>query len=401
MPAIPSDVLSAAHFIMRHLYRPVELDNGARFFAVAETEHTFGGDDWLWADDNAKVLEFVSRPDIWRLYPDQPLEMLRFVEAMCHGPFIFRRVAAPRLDRVEGTGPVGRFEHSLMHIRADLPNGLVTAGVRFHDGRTADNLLLTGNNVEFTHKRRRVRINPKGALTDIAAEQKGDRLTLRLSGDLVFSALWRKIRLGRITYVYTIDARSMLIGVEATLEVDARAAVSDVVLSIGHDQLSHGYNGVRYDTLAAKLAGGNTKFVAADKTRLILPAAGASYYEIAQAEIAGFALAVHTVPREPARLAEFDIRVAEPGKLHLVRARYRFDGSCRGATLKVGEDKLLTSGGFYDRVDDYAELMQHALKAGAQPSVFDYSVSYDYGAEINAFAKCFAAAEHEDFAGRG
>jgi hypothetical protein len=110
-------------------------------------------------------------------------------------------------------------------------------------------------------------------------------------------------------------------------------------------------------------------------------------------------LCVHSAPRDPDRLAEIEVQIAESGWLHLARARYRFDGPCRGARLAVAEDKMLTAGGFYDRVGDYAELMRHALaQRSSQRAVVDYSVSYDYGAEINAFAKCFAVCTGEDAA---
>jgi hypothetical protein len=204
--------------------------------------------------------------------------------------------------------------------------------------------------------------------------------------------LQRRSRLGRVSYVYTIDARSMVIGIEAALEVDPAAAVSDVVLTIGQDQLSHGHNGVFYNTLAANRPGAEPLFVPAGEPGYkVLPVGGASYYSIAQPELAGFALGVHSLPREPERLAEIETIVQARGWWHLVSARYRFPGDCRGARLVAAEDKMLTAGGFYDRIADYEELLRTAVAAGPSPvAVIDYSVSYDYGAEINAFAKCFA-----------
>ena len=71
------------------------------FFAVPETEHPIDGDTWFWSDDNAKVLEFLARPELWRRYPAESAEILRFVQAMCRGPFMFRRVSPPRLDEAE------------------------------------------------------------------------------------------------------------------------------------------------------------------------------------------------------------------------------------------------------------------------------------------------------------
>jgi hypothetical protein len=400
MPPLPTEALSPAEFIIRHLYRPLEVSEAARFSAVTETEHLVGGDNWFWLDDNAKVLEFMSRPEVWRRYPDETLEMLRFVRWMCQGPFMFRRVSTPRLERTgDGDGLLSgaQYVHSLMHVRRDLRQGMVAVGVRFHDIRTADNLLLTGNVVRFTHRGRRYSIDVEDAVTEVDAIEQGHTLTLRHSSELSFKPRSGWQLLGRISYVYTFDARAMLFGVEVELEVDPAADIADVELTIGHDHLSHGLNDVRYDTVAAEIPGGTPiSFAAAAPGRHRLPAAGASYYSMAQAEIAGFALAIHTAPRQPERLTELEVHVTQQGKLHLVRACYRFPGPCRGDRLAIGEDKLLTAGGFYSRIAEYAELMHQAVAAKpGQRAALDYSVSYDYGAEINAFAKCFAVASAE------
>ena len=72
MPPLPTEALSPAEFIVRHLFRPLEVSEVARFSAVTETEHLVGGDNWFWLDDNAKVLEFMSRPEVWRRTSSKP-----------------------------------------------------------------------------------------------------------------------------------------------------------------------------------------------------------------------------------------------------------------------------------------------------------------------------------------
>jgi len=213
MPEIPTDAMAAAEFIVRHLYRPVEVADDAQFFAATETAELVGGDNWFWLDDNAKVLEFLSRPEVWRRFPEQTLEMLRFVRWMCQGPFMLRRISSPRLERTgDGESLVtgAQHIHSLMRIRRDLPRGMVAVGVRFHDIRSADNLLLTGNVVSFAHRGRRYRVAVEDAIRDIAESRQGDVLSLRHTSELSFRVRSTERRLGRITYEYKIDARSML-----------------------------------------------------------------------------------------------------------------------------------------------------------------------------------------------
>ena len=68
---------------------------------------------------------------------------------MCRGPFIFRRVSTPRLEAIPGEIEhrglrLSGYIHSLMQLKFNLKLGGVIAGVRFHDERSVDNLILTG-----------------------------------------------------------------------------------------------------------------------------------------------------------------------------------------------------------------------------------------------------------------
>src|SRR5712691_6193982 len=391
------DPVAAAEFIVQRLYRKLSFgDSDCR--AVAETEYPFGGDDWYWTDDNAKVVELLARPEIRRRYSTEMDEIVRFLRVMCRGPFIFRRVSRPRLLLTQQNGSETSFYHSLMHLRCDLAHGAVIAGLRFHDNRTADNLLFHTNCVEFTYRGRKYTLPVEPAIDDVAAVLNGYRLELRYHGDLYFKP-WRKDRrVGRISYVYSIDARSMVINVEVALEVDASADIADVVLTVGHDHLSHGINEVHYSQVFAKQPGSDAlRFAASAPGHEILPAAGAEYYSIVQAEIAGYALAAHSAPREPGLLAEIELLTRDPGRLHFARARYRFAGACRGRRLVVVEDKMLTAGGFYDRVDDYNRLLHDAVASrSVHDTAIDFSVSYDYGAELNAFAHYFVALSQQN-----
>jgi hypothetical protein len=387
MQLLPTDTVPAAEFLLRHMYRPLDLAEG-RFFAVPETANPIGGDVWFWSDDNAKILEFLSRPELWRRFPRETGEILRFVKAMCRDAFIFRRVSPPRLDEIERKGPVATYRHSLMNIRFDLSRGAVLAGLRFHDERNYDNVLLTGNRVEFIYKRRRFVVPVETQISRVEATQHDKTLLLRYSAELVFRPRWRDIRLGQITYSYIFDGRSMLIEAEAALEIDAGVQVSDVVLTIGHDQLGQ----FLYTTVAADAPASATPLlIAGQPGRLTLDWAGASYYQIRQGHISGDALAIHTLPREPQRLAGITTVVNRRGILHHVAARYAFPGPHSGARLVAAEHKLLTGGGFYERIADYAGFMRDAIaKQAIQNAACDLSTSYDYGSKINAFAKCFA-----------
>ena len=391
MTLIPTDTFAAAEFLVRHMYRPIEFGNGESFFAIAETELPIEGDSWFWTDDNAKVLEFLSRPELWHRFPSQTAEILRFVRAMCHGPLIFRRVSPPRLEPAEKQGAISSYRHSLMNIKYDLTRGAIIVGLRFHDERNSDHLLLTGNRVEFTYRRRRFSLRVEPAISDVDAKQDGHTLRLRHSSDLHFKSRWKELRLGRITYAYTIDARSMFIDAEVTLEIESSIQATDVVLTIGHDQPGRMY----YRTIVTDIAPtAKPLFCAGIPGRRLHNVADASYYLIRQPHISGDCFAIHSMSLVPERLSEIQTVVRRLGWLGRTVARYSFPGLQCGARLVVGERKLLTGGGFYDRMADYAALMRGEVSAASsQHAVCDLSTSYDYGSKINAFAKCFAVSK--------
>jgi hypothetical protein len=266
--------------------------------------------------------------------------------------------------------------------------------VRFHDERTHDNLWLTANRVEFTYRRDRFRLSAESAISNVDTVQKGHMLQLRHSSDLYFTPRWRPVRLGQLTYTYTIDARSMLIEVEAALDLEPGREATDVVLTVGHDALDYPYfTSIGADTEPT----GSLLFAAGEPGPASIDMAGASYYSIRQGFISGDALAIHTVVRGPAHLAAIETEVRSAGKLDRAVATYAFPGSRRGGRLVAAEWKLITAGGFYNRVVDYVGFVQDAVKTrSTQRATYDYSISYDYGVTINAFAKCFAVCASGD-----
>src|SRR5260221_11916127 len=106
MSSLPTEALAAARFLFRHMYRRVAISGGIDLFAFSENPSA--EDLWFWSDDNSKILEFLSRPEVWRQFPHETGEVLRFVRAMCHGPFIFRRLSSVRLESAGQQGNISR-----------------------------------------------------------------------------------------------------------------------------------------------------------------------------------------------------------------------------------------------------------------------------------------------------
>jgi hypothetical protein len=185
----------------------------------------------------------------------------------------------------------------------------------------------------------------------------------------------------------------MAIQVEASLDLAPGRQVSDVMLTVAHNFEHSYFTSIGADTQPT----GNLLFTAGEPGRGVVGMTGALYYSIRQGFISGDALAIHTVPREPTRLAMIETDVQPAGKLYRAISNYFFPGLQRGGQVVAAEWKLITAGGFYNRVPDYAGFVRSAAMMGsAQHAAYDYSISYDYGVTINAFAKCFAVCASGD-----
>jgi hypothetical protein len=354
----PSSAKPYADFIFRYLLKSLPSFPGASR-AVSETEVPIEGDNWFWADDNAKVLELLGQPSIWIEQPDDVVDILTFIRAMCDGPFIFRRIASPRLEMTRNEDGKAEFLHGLMNISCDLPRGSVSLGMRFHDGRTARNVLITGNYIRFCHRGKVYTIDVEDNIKHHAIETTDSGVRLIWRAEIEFGGSWRRAsgyRLGTLTYSCHIHASSMFVDVEATLDIADDIEVSDVFLTLGYDDLSQGDNNVRYENVRVAFPDAPAlKFTADDRPRFDLPVQGASYWCVAQkSHISGFALAVHSLPRPGSPIHAVRGSCRNPGELHTVVSEYRFSGTHRGGRLVAAEQKIITAGGFYDEADAYA-----------------------------------------------
>ena len=182
----------------------------------------------------------------------------------------------------------------------------------------------------------------------------------------------------------------MLFEVEAALDLIPAIRVSDVVLTIGHGGLR-----IACSTVSSLLRplGRPLSMPRADRRpdcrimrrrRVLCDPAGAHFGGFAGGAFAAAGAAAPGRHRDrcPRR------KVSSTGSSRATVSRRASRGR-----LVAAEHKLITAGGFYDRVGDYAGLMRRGSAAKAmQRSACDFSISYDYGATFNALAKCFAVA---------
>lgn len=392
---LPTDPVPYAEFIVRYLMQhPVP---GEPFRAVSETELPIEGDLWFWADDNAKILEFFAIPQLWHRYPKESKDLLKFIDGLCFGPFILRRIGHPRLEQTHNDGAGNAsFIHTFMHMSCELQRGIVNVGIRFHDGRTARNLTFAGQHLEFAYEGTRHHIEVANNIDHHNITRSGDELILRHESGIDVTDGEGKKRIGRLVYTFTFSDRTMFINVDANFILENGVKVSDVILSFTHDDLSHGDNHVDYGEVNTVASGECSKTIADEPRQLIIPAPQVSYWSIVQRNwIRGFAMAIHSLSRTSQSFIGLHADVRDEKKLHRVASRYAFPGESTGIALRATEEKLLTSGGFYDEVKEYEAMLRHFCD-DRHGSPIDFSISYDYGAELNAFARVFRALSASD-----
>ena len=378
-----------AGFLIARLLRQIPDLPSITVRAMAETERPFCGDDWYWTDDNAKILELLSLPEIWRSYPDEVADVLKFLLSMFEGPLIYRRVARPRFD----ANGENAFTHSFMDIMPDAAKGLVSLGMRFHDGRTAQNVTLTGNYVRFKYQDKVHTSDIENSIFKSGIETLEGGIKAwwksRLEVDHGFLNRQRK-RIGDITYTFRVIARSVLFDISAELKIDPGVTISDVVLSFGYDNLSHNEKNIRYEAVAISRSGQPPQIVEAQANKnFVIPSGGCDYWSVFQrSEVAGFAAGVHSIPVGDAILSALKVNCDEHGHLHWVVSEYTFPGVQKGRVV-AAERKLITSGGLYQLAEHYRDLMRRHGVPGTSAVPTDFSISYDYGAEMHSLARCY------------
>jgi hypothetical protein len=384
-----NDPVAYAQFISQSLIRPIN-PSAPALRAASETEADMLGDRWFWADDNAKILTFLARRQLFPGFAQDVLQLQRFLADLCAGQFIMRRVGEPRLDKVRAEGDAGEFVMTFLRLTYQLKLGLVHAGIRYHDGRSGQHLTLTGNYINFTHKGTRYAIDMEEAISSFEVIEKNDSISLVHISTIQFRPGWNSIKMGEIRYQYTFYKASAKIDVSVDLQIEDGIDVKDVDLTLAFDNLSHGVNNVNYNVLKGCRPDGSVIDINQPPPAHGLVETGPLSYVIAHqtAELAGFALAVHAVLHDSAAVKGIRVFRLPNSQLHWVVIEHRFSGSHVGTKLGFTATVWLSGGGFYDMVPDYATFLRRlAAEEPSQP--LDISISYDYGAELEAFALCY------------
>jgi hypothetical protein len=169
---------------------------------VAETEIPFTGDNWFWADDNAKALELLTLPALWPgcaepARDEFPLPRLALPRAL-HLPPHQPPADAPPAKHGGWGGPRPR----LPVDRSRFSRGAVTVGMRFHDGRDTRSLRIAGHRLRFRAGGAVQEVDLAGCLQGGEAREEEGGLTVLLHGEVTWRSWGRPRRLGQLTLTH-------------------------------------------------------------------------------------------------------------------------------------------------------------------------------------------------------
>ena len=364
-------------FIRNHLWQQVGSGPLQGVRALAETEKPLNGDVWFWTDDNAKALEAFLVPEAYARYQDIADSLLSFVRRMSEGPVILRRIAKPMLN-VQSENPENfRVSTGLMTFHGDLRRDEVAISYRFHDGRDVDAVKLTGNWIRFDLGGRTYQFDVKDSIVSARLARQDGLVILQHVSEFVVSGL---TPIARATYSYTIDPALTRLLLDISVEALNGATLSNLQVTSAMDHLSDLSPQVSYQRFCGMRGEDLSCRNVPAEARMSLAKDGLNWYSLIQLGNLGFSYAIHTQIMAPARLTEVTAEGSRNSRFDRVYSVYGMGDVDTTAPGRIGEAKLLTSGGLYQSMAAYGDLIRNS---GNSPGI-DFSASYDYGAELNA-----------------
>jgi hypothetical protein len=276
-----------------------------------------------------------------------------------------------------------------MNVWCDLAAGVVSLGLRTHDGRAPRQAAFGGGDVRLRCGGRTHTLDPRASIVRTRLDTSSDGARLGWTSRLeIEEAPSRRRHVGDLTFVCTLSARSMFVDLECALDIAPDAEVSDVVLAFGCGQPGDPDDEARYEHVCALDCRGAPAVIPGGvNVTLEAPLQGCAYWSIVQASAPpGAAHAIHSLPRDPSRLSGLRVACDPAGCVQRASSEHRFDGPQSGR-LVAGERKLLTSGGFYRDVELYADVVWARARAELEDAlVTDISICNDYGCVAHGLA---------------
>ena len=355
--------LPGVNFIRDHLVAKIGTEIAAR-----ETEADMAGDRWWWIDDNAKSMEVFIMPGVYEEYKDTTDNMVDFIYDMSRDGLFLRRKSASKISLANNNMKDFSASSGVMDYYGDASALRITQGYRFHDGRGVAATHTAGFEVSFTCGGEKFNSpgEPFDGFEKSIYESDGKvivKAVMQIGGKAEVE--WRGVMREDTVVSYTyVDVRN----------------IQDTPLENVEVHVKRGLDEQKYSQLCQKFEGKAVECSTAGSGELTVNAL--EWFSFTVEGRMGFSYGWHHIVKDKS-LAGVTVEKGADGNLVTAfKTVYKRSNIAKGEVFNVEDLGVLTAGGLYKTMP-YDKLLKGIE---ARKELTDFSISYDYGAELSSMA---------------
>ena len=372
-PAVHVDfsrTLPGVNFIRDKLVAQIGTERAAR-----ETDEDLAGDRWWWIDDNAKSMEVFIMPGVYEEYKDTTDSMVDFIYDMSRDGLFIRRKSVNKISLRNDNMKDFSVTSGVMDYYGDASALRIIQGYRFHDGRGVAAAHTAGFEVSFTCGEEKFNSpgEPFDGFEKSIYESDGKvivKAVMQIGGKAEVE--WRGVMREDTVVSYTyVDVRN----------------IQDTPLENVEVRVKRGLDEQKYSQLCQKFEGKAVKCgPIKSKRHKVLSAENLEWFSFTVEGRMGFSYAWHHIVKDKS-LAEIRIdavgkRKNGPKLVTAFKTVFQKKTIAKGEVFSVEDLGVLTAGGLYKTMP-YDKLLKGIE---ARKELTDFSISYDYGAELSSMA---------------
>ena len=356
--------LPGVNFIRDRLIAKIGTETAAR-----ETEADMAGDRWWWIDDNAKSMEVFIMPGVYEQYKETTDSMVDFILDMSRDGLFLRRKSISKLSIKSDNMKDFSASSGVMDYYGDASALRITQGYRFHDGRGVAATHTAGFEVSFTCGGEKYYSpgEPFNGFEKSIYESDGKvivKAVMQIGGKAEVE--WRGVMREDTVVSYTyVDVRN----------------IQDKPLENVEVRVKRGLNEHEYSQLCRKYQEKDVKCASINIARhKALSAENLEWFSFTVEGRMGFSYGWHHIAKDKS-FAELNIE-SEGRHVTAFKTVYKKSNIAKGEVFSVEDLGVLTAGGLYKTMP-YDKLLKGIE---ARKELTDFSISYDYGAELSSMA---------------
>ncbi|MBU0988277.1 MAG: hypothetical protein KKH68_13600, partial [Proteobacteria bacterium] len=305
--------------------------------------------------------------------------MYEFLMSQTPGPFIFRRIAVDAIQFTQKDPENFKLNTGLMNFNGNLKKGIIFQGYRFHDDRVINSLLYSGSMIRLQYGEKTHVIDFEDNIVRAGIIHHKDALRLRQIAELYIDGRF----VGNATIDLVVLHGKNYTRREATIKAAPGLELKNVQVALGYDNLSSNGKDLTYHRgFLWRRPGIFNSFECLGTPLQAISNGPIDWYALYQDENLGFSHAIITIPEKRDRVEAIVSEGVRAGRFHYVYTWYNLNDISDSASAGIAEKTILLAGGLYHSFPSYAPIFENLEHYSRK----DMSISYDFGAELNAVA---------------